>query len=388
MSSSSPYSETDVAMMAQAIQLAWRGRYSTHPNPRVGCVITRNGEIVGEGWHERAGEPHAEINALKAAGSKARGATVYVTLEPCSHHGRTPPCADALVEAGVDRVVVAMSDPNPAVSGRGLKRIEDAGIDVLHGVLEAESEKLNPGFLKHMRTGRPFFRIKVAASLDGRTAMASGESQWVTGPAARRDVQRLRAMSAAIVTGIGTILADDPSLTVRPDEMGALENAVSPGEQPPRIILDRLLRTPSAARILLNGPVWIICDAECLRSSRADALRAAGAALHGVPVIANRLDLDAVAQLLGDAGLNEVLVEAGPVLSGAFVGAGLADELWLYQAPVFLGSDGMPTVTLAISRMADRKHWTVRERRQVGDDQRLVLIPVIPPSGQTTSGAH
>lgn len=373
-------------MMARAIQLAWRGRYSTHPNPRVGCVITRDGEVVGEGWHERAGEPHAEVNALKSAGSKAHGATAYVTLEPCSHYGRTPPCADALIAAGVARVVVAMTDPNPSVSGRGLKRLEEAGVDVLQGVLEAQAEALNPGFLKQMRTQQPFFRIKVAASLDGRTAMASGESQWVTGPAARRDVQRLRAMSAAILTGIGTVLADDPSLTVRPGEMGALDDAAVPAGQPPRIILDRLLRTPPTARILDTGPVWIICDSDCLASSEAEALKATGATLHGVPVIDNRLDLHAVARVLADAGLSEILVEAGPVLSGAFVAAGLADELWLYQAPVFLGSDGMPTVTLAISRMADRKQWIVRERRQIGDDQRLILIPVNPSSGQP-SGA-
>lgn len=387
MSSSSPFSETDVAMMARAIQLAWRGRYSTHPNPRVGCVICRDGGIVGEGWHERAGEPHAEVHALKAAGLKARGATAYVTLEPCSHHGRTPPCAEALVDAGVARVVVAMTDPNPAVSGRGLQLLQEAGIEVLQGVLENEAEKLNPGFLKYMRTGHPFFRIKVAASLDGRTAMASGESQWVTGPPARRDVQRLRAMSAAIVTGIGTVLADDPSLTVRPGEMGALGDAVAPGGQPPRIILDRLLRTPPTARILTNGPVRIICDSDCLDSGEASKLQAAGATLHGVPVTEKRLDLRAVAQVLTDAGLNEILVEAGPVLSGAFVAAGLADELWLYQAPVFLGSDGMPTVTLAISRMADRKQWTVRERRQIGDDQRLILTPVKLSSRQL-SGTH
>ncbi|WP_148864785.1 bifunctional diaminohydroxyphosphoribosylaminopyrimidine deaminase/5-amino-6-(5-phosphoribosylamino)uracil reductase RibD [Marinobacter fonticola] len=374
-------------MMARAVQLAWRGRYSTHPNPRVGCVISRQNEIVGEGWHERAGEPHAEVHALQAAGSSARGATAYVTLEPCSHYGRTPPCAEALVDAGIARVVMAMTDPNPAVSGRGLKHLGDAGIDVVQGVLGAEAEKLNPGFLKRMRTGRPFFRIKVATSLDGRTAMASGESQWVTGPAARRDVQRLRAMSAAIVTGIGTVLADDPSLTVRPGEMGGLDDAVPPGDQPPRIILDRLLRTPPVARILAQGPVWIVCDSDCLESAEADKLRAAGATLYGVPVVDRRLDLDAVAQVLADAGLNEVLVEAGPMLSGAFVAAGLADELWLYQAPVFLGSDGMPTVTLAISRMADRKIWTVHERRQIGDDQRLILVPENPSSGQL-SGAY
>ncbi|WP_111498203.1 MULTISPECIES: bifunctional diaminohydroxyphosphoribosylaminopyrimidine deaminase/5-amino-6-(5-phosphoribosylamino)uracil reductase RibD [Marinobacter] len=362
-------------MMARAIRLAWKGRYSTHPNPRVGCVIARDGQVVGEGCHERAGEPHAEVYALQAAGDAARGATAYVTLEPCSHHGRTPPCADALATAGVARVVVAMTDPNPAVAGRGLQRLRQAGIEVVEGVLADAAESLNPGYLQRMRRQRPFIRVKVAASLDGRTAMASGESQWVTGAAARRDVQRLRAMSGAIVTGVGTVLADDPSLTVRPDDMGALGDAVAPGAQPRRVILDPSLKTPPGARILSTGEVWILCDPAQLDSDRAEALSAAGARLHGLPVEDSGMALSALSGWLAGEGVNDVLVEAGPRLAGSFVAGGLVDEFWLYQAPVFLGSEGRPTVTLPIDRMADRKHWRVLDRRQVGDDQRLILVP-------------
>ncbi|TBW51030.1 bifunctional diaminohydroxyphosphoribosylaminopyrimidine deaminase/5-amino-6-(5-phosphoribosylamino)uracil reductase RibD [Marinobacter halodurans] len=362
-------------MMARAIQLAWRGRFSTHPNPRVGCVICQGDAVVGEGWHERAGEPHAEVHALRAAGERARGATAYVTLEPCSHYGRTPPCADALVSAGVSRVVVAMIDPNPSVAGAGLHRLREAGIEVVEGVLAAEAEILNPGYLYRMRRGRPFFRVKVAASLDGRTAMASGESQWITGPAARRDVQRLRAMSDAILTGVGTILADDPSLTVRPDEMGDLHDAVPPGPQPQRIILDTQLRTPPTARVLGNGPVVIFCGETMASSDAAHELTARGARIQPLPLMAGRLALPAVARAIAEAGINEVLVEAGPTLAGAAVSANLVDEFWLYQAPVFLGSDGRPTVTLPLSRMAERKFWKVRERRQFGDDLRLILTP-------------
>jgi diaminohydroxyphosphoribosylaminopyrimidine deaminase/5-amino-6-(5-phosphoribosylamino)uracil reductase len=360
-------------MMARAVKLAWRGRYTTHPNPRVGCVVVHSGEVVGEGWHEHAGLPHAEAVALQMAGGQARGSTVYVTLEPCSHFGRTPPCADALVEAGVSRVVIAMQDPNPAVAGRGVARLRDAGIAVTEAVLAGEAETLNPGFLKRMRSKQPYVRVKVAASLDGRTAMASGESQWITGPAARQDVQRLRAMSAAIVTGAGTVLADDPSLTVRPDEMGALDEVTTPVSQPLRVIVDRQLRTPGAARILKTGRVWIICDPAHLDSPGAQALRQAGAELHGVEVAGNHVRLDQVLSLLARHGINEVLVEAGPGLAGAFVDASLLDELWLYQAPVFLGSNGLATVTLPIEQMADKRRWQVRDRRLFGDDQRLIM---------------
>ena len=365
----------DIRMMAKAIELAWRGRYSTHPNPRVGCVIAQNGEIIAEGWHQYAGEGHAEVNALAKAGAQAAGATAYVTLEPCSHFGRTPPCADALVQAGVARVVVAMTDPNPEVAGRGLQRLRDAGIEVTDNVLAGEAEKLNPGFLRRMRDGQPFVRVKVAASLDGRTAMASGESQWVTGAEARSDVQRLRARSAAIVTGVGTVLADDPSLTVRPEQMGSPGAATLPRQQPLRVVLDRQLRTQPAAKILATGKVWVVCEPKQLDSEAAQHLRDAGGDVRSVPLTDGALCLDAVLGMLAAADINEVLVEAGPTLAGAFVAAGKVDEFWLYQAPVFLGSRGMPTVMLAIDRMADSKRWQVTDRRQIGKDQRLILTP-------------
>lgn len=363
-------------MMARAVKLAWRGRYSTHPNPRVGCVVVRNGEIVGESWHERAGGAHAEVGALQMAGEKAQEGTAYVTLEPCSHFGRTPPCANALIDAGVSRVVVAMEDPNPSVAGQGIARLRAAEIEVTQGVLTGEAEKLNPGFLKSMRTRQPFVRVKVAASLDGRTAMASGESQWITGTAARRDVQCLRAMSDVTVTGVDTVLADDPSLTVRPHEMGALDDATSPDGQPLRVIIDRQLRTPAKAQILKTGRVWIVSDARHLDSPEADALRQAGAELHSVEVADGHLRLDRVLALLTKNGCHELLVEAGPTLAGAFVNASLLDELWFYQAPVFLGSRGLPTVVMPIERMADKRCWQVVDRRLLGDDQRLILKPL------------
>ena len=234
----------DAHYMARALELARKGLYTTHPNPRVGCVIVRDGQIVGEGWHERTGEPHAEPNALRAAGDKARGATVYVTLEPCSHHGRTPPCADALVTAGVARVVAGMQDPNPEVAGRGMQRLAQAGIEVRSGVLEAEARALNPGFLKRMEHGLPFVRVKLAMSLDGRTAMASGESQWITGPAARAAVQRLRAQASVVLTGADTVLADGARLTVRAAELGLDEatTALAMSRPPLRVLIDGRLR--------------------------------------------------------------------------------------------------------------------------------------------------
>ncbi|MCH8499322.1 MAG: bifunctional diaminohydroxyphosphoribosylaminopyrimidine deaminase/5-amino-6-(5-phosphoribosylamino)uracil reductase RibD [Marinobacter sp.] len=361
------------AMMARAIQLARRGLYSTHPNPRVGAVVVRQGQVVGEGWHERAGESHAEIHALSRAGDLACGATVYVTLEPCSHYGRTPPCARALIDAGVAHVVVATEDPNPVVSGRGIQLLRDAGIKVTVGVLAAEAEALNPGFMKRMRTGRPWVRVKVAASLDGRTAMASGESQWITGPEARRDVQRLRAMSDAILTGVGTVLADDPSLTVRRAELGDLGQATEPSRQPLRIIADRDVRTPVDATILRGGNVHVFCASQSIPTASAQNLAALGISLTGVDWTATGIHLGQTLDVLGDLGINEVLVEAGPTLAGAFVEQALADELWLYQAPVFLGSAGRPTVNLPLQTMAEKIEWQVADRRQIGQDLRWIL---------------
>lgn len=365
----------DRAMMARAVQLAWRGRYSTHPNPRVGCVIAQGNRIVGEGWHERAGEAHAEIRALSQAGAEARDATAYVTLEPCSHFGRTPPCARALIEAGVARVFAATKDPNPSVSGRGLDMLRDAGIKVTEGLLAEEAARLNPGFMKRMNTGRPWVRLKMAASLDGRTAMASGESQWITGPEARRDVQRLRAMSDAILTGVGTVLADDPSMTVRREELGDIGDATEPSRQPLRVIADRDARTPPTATILRGGNVQLFCASSALPSASAQDLAALGISLTGVAWKDNGVDVAELLDSLGELGINELLVEAGPTLAGTFISENLVDELWLYQAPVFLGSTGRPTANLPLETMADKVQWNVLDRRQVGEDQRLILAP-------------
>jgi diaminohydroxyphosphoribosylaminopyrimidine deaminase/5-amino-6-(5-phosphoribosylamino)uracil reductase len=361
--------------MARAVQLADRGRYTTDPNPRVGCVIVRAGEVVGEGWHRKAGEPHAERLALAAAGEAARGATAYVTLEPCSHHGRTPPCADALIDAGVARVVAAMQDPNPLVAGDGLARLRAAGIAVEVGLLETAARALNPGFLRRMASGRPYVRCKLAMSLDGRTAMASGESQWITSAEARRDVQRLRARSSAIVTGVDTVLADDPSLNVR------LEPAQLPGvesadylRQPLRVVLDSRLRTPPNARLLsLPGRSLVCCTTPT--AARRAALEQAGAevlALGG----GERLDLGAVLDALGQLGVNEVLVEAGPNLAGAFIAAGLVDELILYVAPHLMGDAARGLCHLpGLERMAERIGWQYHEVRRVGADLRITLTP-------------
>lgn len=364
----------DRIMMARAIQLAWRGRYSTHPNPRVGCVIARDDRILGEGWHERAGEAHAEVRALSQAGTSARGATAYVTLEPCSHFGRTPPCARALMDAGVARVFAATTDPNPAVSGRGLEMLRNAGIRVHVGLMAEEAMALNSGFMKRMNAGRPWVRLKMAASLDGRTAMASGESQWITGADSRRDVQRLRAMSDAILTGVGTVLADDPSLTVRRDQLGDIGEATEPARQPLRVIADRDVRTPASAKILRGGDVQLFCASSSLASAAAQDLAALGISVAGVGWKDNGVDLAELLDALGEMGLNELLVEAGPTLAGTFIREQLVDELWLYQAPVFLGSTGRPTAHLPLETMAEKIQWKVRDRRQLGDDQRLILV--------------
>ncbi len=376
----------DVAMMAWAIQLAWRGRYSTHPNPRVGCVIARGDIILGEGWHERAGEAHAEARALSQAGPDARGATAYVTLEPCSHFGRTPPCSRALVDAGVARVVVAGEDPNPSVCGRGLQQLRDAGIRVQQGILEEEAARLNPGFLKRMVTGRPWVRIKIAASLDGRTAMASGESKWITGPESRSDVQRLRATSDAILTGINTVLVDDPSLTVRRNELGDLAHATEPSRQPLRIIADRDARTPPTAKILQGGDVHLFCSSEALATGQAQDLSALGVTLNGIGWQDKGVNLGQLLDKLGELGVNELLVEAGPTLAGTFIDERLVDELWLYQAPMFLGSEGRPTARLPFSDMSEKIEWLVSDRRQIGRDTRLILTPkALSPTQSTGS---
>ena len=362
----------DAHYMARAIELARKGLYTTHPNPRVGCVIVRDGQIVGEGWHVRAGEPHAEVYALRAAGALARGATAYVTLEPCSHHGRTPPCAEGLVNAGVARVVAAMQDPNPEVAGRGLKRLADAGIEVRCGVLESQARALNQGFLKRMEHGLPFVRVKLAMSLDGRTAMASGESQWITGPAARSAVQRLRAQASVVITGADTVLADGARLTVRADELGldAEQTALAMSRAPLRVLIDGRLRVPLDAPFFKAGPALV---ATCVPP--AEQYRTGPECLV-IPGDNGQIDLRQLLQALAARDVNEVLVEAGPRLAGAFAEQGLVDEYQIFIAAKFLGSTARPLLELPLTRMSEASELKIIEMRAVGDDWRVTAIPV------------
>ena len=367
-------SSSDQRYMARALELARKGLYSTHPNPRVGCVLVRDEQIVGEGWHARAGEPHAEVHALRQAGDKARGATAYVTLEPCSHTGRTPPCADALVAAGVTRVVAAMQDPNPEVAGRGLLRLMQAGIVVQSGVLEAEARALNAGFCKRMEQGLPFVRVKLAMSLDGRTAMASGESQWITGPAARSAVQRLRARSSVILTGADTVLTDAARLTVRPDELGlnAELTALAETRPPLRVLVDGRLRVPLNAAFYLAGKAMV---ATCAAAAARDRFLEEGHELLAVPGSNGHVDLSKLLAELAQRGANEVLVEAGPRLAGAFARAGLVDEYQLFVASCFLGSSSRPLLDWPLARMAEAPRLKITEMRAVGDDWRITAVP-------------
>jgi len=335
-----------------------------------------DGAVVGEGAHLRAGEPHAEIHALRMAGSLASGATAYVTLEPCSHHGRTPPCADALIQAGVTRVVAAMEDPNPLVAGQGLARMAAAGIATASGLMESQARQLNPGFISRMERGRPFVRLKLAASLDGRTAMRSGESQWITGAAARADVQRLRARSSAVVTGVGTVLHDNPSLTVRAAELGlAAEQAEQAARrQPLRVVLDSQLRLPADAQLLsLPGEVLVATMLEP-DHLRARALSEAGARLLSLPDERGRIDLGALlAALASEYQCNELLLECGATLAGAALQAGLVDELVLYMATTLLGSEARPLLELPLERMAQQYRLKLKDSCMLGDDLRLTL---------------
>lgn len=354
----------DQRHMERALELARRGLYTTQPNPRVGCVIVRDGDVVGEGWHRRAGGPHAEALALQAASEKARGATAYVTLEPCSHHGRTPPCADALVEAGLSRVVIASSDTNPQAAG-GVARLRGAGIEVETGLLEAAARELNIGFFHRIERGRPWVRMKLAMSLDGRTALADGESKWITGEAARADVQHWRARSSAILTGSGTVLADDPRLTVRLDP---------PFTPPLRVALDRHLRTPAGAH-LLDG------SAPTLLLHGASAQPAACHADVECGVVAEcdtGLDLPAVVAALAERECNEVHIEAGATLCGALMQAGLVDELLVYIAPVLLGSQARGLLDLpSPASMAERRNLTLLGEQRLGGDVRLHLRRIL-----------
>ncbi|OOG25203.1 riboflavin biosynthesis protein RibD [Thioalkalivibrio denitrificans] len=368
--------EADHRYMARALVLARRGLYTTDPNPRVGCVIVRDGEVVGEGFHVRAGEPHAEILALRQAGEAASGATVYVSLEPCAHHGRTPPCADALVAAGVGRVVAAMRDPNPRVAGEGLARVAAAGIGTTSGVLENEARAINPGFVSRMERGRPYVRVKLAMSLDGRTAMASGESRWITGEAARREVQFLRARAGAILTGSGTVLADDPRLDVR---LSAEDLGIEgPVRQPLRVILDTALACPSAARLLdTGGSVLLLTGKQ--DSARHAPLQARGAEVVTLPLAQGRLDLRALMALLAEREINEVHVEAGPRLSGALMEAGLVDELVIYMAPHLMGSAARGLMELGLETMDERIALKIEDIRAVGEDWRITARPIGTP---------
>lgn len=363
----------DEMYMARALKLAARGRFTTHPNPNVGCVIVKDGEIVGEGFHYRAGEPHAEVHALRMAGEKAQGATAYVTLEPCSHHGRTPPCCEALIAAGVSRVVAAMQDPNPQVAGRGLYRLQQEGVDVSHGLMMNEAEALNKGFLKRMRTGFPWIQLKMGASLDGRTAMASGESQWITSPQARRDVQRLRAQSHAILTSSATVLADDPALTVRWDELNADTQALYPQEnlrQPLRIVIDSQNRVTPQHRIVEQAGETLFARTREDKRQWPENVRTLLVPEHN-----GRLDLVVLMMLLGKQQMNTIWVEAGPTLAGALLEAGLVDELIVYIAPKLLGSDARGLCVLpGLEKLEQAPHFKFNEIRHVGPDICLHLV--------------
>ena len=379
---------SDHEFLERALALARRGLFTAHPNPRVGCVLVRDGEVVGEGWHRSAGEAHAEVRALEAAGSRARGATAYVSLEPCCHQGRTPPCTTALIKAGIAEVVAAARDPDPRVAGQGFERLRAAGIEA--GALDSPrlaraAVDLNPGFFKRATTGRPFVRLKLATSLDGRTALPDGSSRWITGDQARRDVQRWRAQAGALLTGIGTVLADDPRLTIRPAELDRRDTGAGP-EAPPdphrllRVVLDSRLRTPTSSTLFASpAPVLIATGEAAAGSERAAGLRAAGAEVLASGAAGSTgeegseaVDPDALLHLLGEREINEVHVECGPTLAGALVAGGFVDELLLYFAPALLGSGSRPLLDLpAPPDMASRIELRILETKPVGDDVRL-----------------
>ncbi|MDR3392625.1 MAG: bifunctional diaminohydroxyphosphoribosylaminopyrimidine deaminase/5-amino-6-(5-phosphoribosylamino)uracil reductase RibD [Sulfuriferula sp.] len=355
------WSADDYRYMAQALQLAERGLYTTSPNPRVGCVIVKNNIVIGAGWHQRAGEPHAEVLALRQAGESARGATAYVTLEPCGHFGRTPPCADALVNAGVAKVIAAMQDPNPEVAGSGLARLAAAGIKTSCGLLEQQARELNIGFIQRMTRARPWLRIKTASSLDGKIALSNGDSKWITAAAARLDVHRLRARSCAILTGIGTVLADDPQLNVRDIETS---------RQPFKIVVDSHLRTPANARILQDkGTIIAYTQAD---TNRQQQLIDAGAELLQVQQGHGGVDLSALLTILAQRGVNEIMTEAGAHLNASLIAAGLADEWVMYMAPVLLGNTarGLFTLPEPVS-VASRRVLNIQDIRQIGTDLRI-----------------
>lgn len=369
-----PFSPQDVAFMQLALDLAKQGEFTTTPNPSVGCVLVKDGEVVGKGFHAKAGEPHAEVIALREAGENARGATAYVTLEPCSHFGRTPPCAKGLVEAGVSKVIAAMCDPNPQVAGKGLQILSDAGIESAVGLLEENAEQLNKGFLKRMRTGKPFVQLKLAMSIDGKTAMASGESKWITGAQARADVQQYRAKASAILSTSQTVLADDPSLNVRWEELPSDVKADYPQEklrQPVRVILDSSHKVRSDFKVFLTeSPVWLVGEEDY--------------PLTGFPVFTDYLQLDrnqgetrlqALMVELGKRQINTLWVEAGATLAGALIAENLVDELIIYMAPKLLGDQARDLCHLPnLTQLADAPLWQLQSCETVGDDLKLIYI--------------
>jgi diaminohydroxyphosphoribosylaminopyrimidine deaminase/5-amino-6-(5-phosphoribosylamino)uracil reductase len=352
--------------MSRALVLAQRGLFTTDPNPRVGCVLLRDGLVVGEGWHERAGGPHAEVNALAQAGDRARGATAYVSLEPCDHHGRTPPCSLALLAAGVSRVVCAMEDPDPRVSGGGIARLRAQGVAVEVGLMREAAESLNPGYLKRLRHGLPFVRVKLAMSLDGHTALASGESRWITADTARKDAQRFRARSSAILTGVGTILADDPALNVRLPESD---------RQPLRVVLDSALRTPSDSRVInREGRVLVLGTQD--DAARRTSLERQGVEVLMVPGASGRPSPADVLALLAARGVNELWVEAGARVAGAFVAQGLFDELIVYIAPSLLGAGARGLLELPVLQsLESRTRLQFTDFRAIGTDLRVTAVP-------------
>jgi diaminohydroxyphosphoribosylaminopyrimidine deaminase/5-amino-6-(5-phosphoribosylamino)uracil reductase len=360
------FTAADAQFMARALELARRGLYTTDPNPRVGSVVVNDGKIVGEGFHARAGEAHAERNALAKAGAQARGATVYVTLEPCCHHGRTPPCVDALLEAGVARVVAAMQDPNPKVAGKGFAALEAKGVATAVGLLQSQAEDLNPGFISRMQRGRPFVRIKLALSLDGRTALADGESRWISGEPARVDVQTWRARSSAILTGVDTVLTDDPRLTVRDFDIG---------RSPLRVVVDSRLRMPASAQMLRqSGAVLVVTTVDDAKQT--SALNAAGAEVLRLPAQEKKVNLSALLERLAEREVSEVLVEAGATLCGALLRERLADELVLYYAPCVLGNSARGVFDLPpLARMNERMNFDILDTRVFGKDWRLIARP-------------
>ena len=369
-----PFSPQDVAFMQLALDLAKQGEFTTTPNPSVGCVLVKDGKVVGKGFHAKAGEPHAEVMALREAGENARGATAYVTLEPCSHFGRTPPCAKGLVEAGVSKVIAAMCDPNPQVAGKGLQILSDAGIQSAVGLLEENAEQLNKGFLKRMRTGKPFVQLKLAMSIDGKTAMASGESKWITGTQARADVQQYRAKASAILSTSQTVLADEPSLNVRWEELPPDVKADYPQEklrQPVRVILDSSHKVRSDFKVFsTESPVWLVGEDDY--------------PLTGFPVFTEYLQLDrnqgetrlqALMSALGKRQINTLWVEAGATLAGALIAENLVDELIIYMAPKLLGDQARDLCHLPnLTQLDDAPLWQLQSCEPVGDDLKLIYI--------------